>query len=375
MLFPVFYKICALHPVKSNKVLLIETHDETLNGSFRMVCAWLKQKRPDVKIHVVYTRADSVNQFVYLLNCLKLIYELSNSKAVFLSEACNILGAVNKRKETRVIQLWHGCGAFKKFGYSTAELLWGATREELEEYPNYENMDIVTVSSPEVIWAYEEAMGIEREKILPIGISRTDLFFQKDFLNKCKTNFYKQFAGTENKKIILYAPTFRGNMDDIKTCEEFPYEDFCRKFGKATILLVKHHPFVKSRPELPEICNGIVFDVTETMKIEELLCISDLCISDYSSLIFEYSLMERPMIFFAPEKNEYDDWRGFYYPYEEMTPGPICEDADTLLQAIENNLQHFDAERIRQFRNKFMSACDGHSTKRIMELAFAEDNI
>ena len=118
-------------------------------------------------------------------------------------------------------------------------------------------------------------------------------------------------------------------------------------------------------------CGDEFMDViyhTGKMEIEELLCTCDLCISDYSSLIFEYSLFERPLVFFAYDLEEYGDWRGFYYDYEELTPGPVLRTTVEVIQYIRETEKEFDPERIRAFRNKFMSACDGHATDRLIEL-------
>ena len=108
--------------------------------------------------------------------------------------------------------------------------------------------------------------------------------------------------------------------------------------------------------------------MTEELEIDELLCTCDICISDYSSLIFEYSLFEKPMIFFAYDLKDYDDWRGFYYDYEELTPGPVVQTTEEVIECIKNTEVNFDPEEIREFRNKFMSACDGHATERLIEL-------
>ena len=91
-------------------------------------------------------------------------------------------------------------------------------------------------------------------------------------------------------------------------------------------MLVKHHPFVRDLPEIPESSRRFAFDVSDELSIDVLLSVADACISDYSSLVFEYSLFEKPLIFFAFDKDEYDDWRGFYYDYEDMTPGPVFVD-------------------------------------------------
>ncbi|MBQ7116959.1 MAG: CDP-glycerol glycerophosphotransferase family protein, partial [Clostridia bacterium] len=111
----------------------------------------------------------------------------------------------------------------------------------------------------------------------------------------------------------------------------------------------------------------------DKMSVDELLCVSDICISDYSSLVFEYSLFEKPMIFFAYDLKEYFDSRGFYYDYEELTPGPICGTTDEIIAYIGNIEQSFDKGEVKKFRNKFMSACDGRSTERIISEVFGDE--
>ncbi len=84
-------------------------------------------------------------------------------------------------------------------------------------------------------------------------------------------------------------------------------------FGDTHDKLITQHPIVKNRPAVPEECADFAFDVSDKAGINELLCGADLVISDYSSLVFEYSLFERPMIFFACDREDYADWRGCYY--------------------------------------------------------------
>ena len=113
-------------------------------------------------------------------------------------------------------------------------------------------------------------------------------------------------------------------------------------------------------------------DVTKHLQIEELIAVSDICISDYSSVIYEYSLFERPMVFFAYDIEDYNDWRGFYYPYHEMTPGPVLGTTHELADWVQSLSNGFDPTAVRAFREKYMSACDGHATERIVKEAFGE---
>ena len=125
-----------------------------------------------------------------------------------------MLSCVPMRPETIVTQTWHGCGAFKKFGFSTADLIFGLNREQQLKYPFYKNYTYVTLSSPEVAWAYEEAMNLsDRPEVLKAtGISRTDVFFDPDFIARAYEKLHQQMPESKGRKVILYAPTFRGRV-------------------------------------------------------------------------------------------------------------------------------------------------------------------
>lgn len=253
---------------------------------------------------------------------------------------------------------------------STADLIFGDNRKNQEKFPNYRNLAYVTVSSPEISWAYEEAMNLKNTdtQIVSTGISRTDVFYDKNFIEAAAEAVYSVCPKARSKKIILYAPTFRGRVAKAQTPDCLDIAAMKEALGDEYFLLLKHHPFVKKRPEIPEDCQDFAMDVTTELDIDKLLCVSDVCISDYSSLIFEYSLFERPMIFFAYDLDEYFDWRGFYYNYDELTPGPIVKTTEEIIDYIQHLDTRFNPSQVRAFREKFMSACDGHATDRILEL-------
>lgn len=140
-----------------------------------------------------------------------------------------------------------------------------------------------------------------------------------------------------------------------------------KKLCDNYVLLIKHHLHIKKRPSIPDSAKQFAFDVTNTLTIDELLASSDICISDYSSLIFEFSLSERPMIFFAYDLDDYNDWRGFYYDYDALTPKPVIKTTDEIIDYIQYIDQQFCQSAVLNFKNKFMSARDGHATERIIE--------
>ncbi len=369
ILFPWQYKRNAKKPLKEKKAIFLESQLPSLSDSLQVLYDRLDAEE-GWELHIHCLRESFVDKGTFIRLAMKCLEDMADAEYVFLCDASRLVSCIHPRWETVITQLWHGCGAFKKFGMSTAELIFGGSRKEYEKYPYYKNLDYVTVSSPEVAWAYEEAMCLKKSsgQIQPIGVSRTDVFFQQEFLQQARQKVLDEVPQAAGRKILLYAPTFRGNVSQASAPDVLDVAKMAKELEKEYILLIKHHPVVRKRPQVPEEAKNFAFDVTESLEIEELLCSCDLCISDYSSLIFEYSLFERPLIFFAYDLEDYGDWRGFYYDYEELTPGPVVRTTEEVISYIRETEKNFDPEEIRAFRNKFMSACDGHATDRLIEL-------
>ena len=365
--FPKVYSSYCTEPVQENKVLFLEMRFTKLSNSFELIYKALEESGEyDLKCSYVQFNFIRGREFTQRVN--EMLKELATAKYVFVDDASLILSSIPLRKETVAINLWHACGAFKKFGRSTAELKFGSSAATLDKYPNYGNLTHVTVSSPEVIWAYEEAMHLPKGIVKATGVSRTDQFYDKEFVESRKQKLYEIMPEAKDKKVILYAPTFRGHVATASSPDRIDFERFCRELGNEYVIVCKHHPFVKNPPIIPEELQHFARDLTKYLSIEDLLCCADICISDYSSLVFEYSLFEKPMIFYAYDYDNYCDWRGFYYDYSEFTPGPVVQTEDELLNSIKNIDTQFDKQKVIDFKVKFMGSCDGHATERIIAL-------
>ena len=375
IVFPLGYKhYIKGKKIKREKAVFVEVRFDEITDSFRLV--YDRMKADGFDVHEQFIENIKPGKWGYIKRCLRMLEDISDAHYVFLNDACNVTSCIPLRKGTKIYQLWHACGAFKKFGMSTAELIFGDNSKSLERYPNYGNLSYVTVSSPEVIWAYEEAMNLKDTKtqVVATGVSRTDVFYDQHFIEQSKAAVYSVCPAAENKKIILYAPTFRGRVAKAESPDCLDIPAMKRALGDEYVLLIKHHPFVKQPPVVPEDCADFAMDVTKSLEIDQLLCASDVCVSDYSSLIFEYSLFERPMIFFAYDLDDYFDWRGFYYNYDELTPGPVVKETEEIIDYIRHLDARFDQAQVHAFKEKFMSSCDGHATDRIMALVLNSAN-
>ena len=375
--YPMLYKSCAKKPVDERKIIFIEGRMDHITNSSEYIYNELK-KNYDFDIHTHFLRMGMVGRKEYQRLCLALVRDVADAKYVFLNDASNVFACLPLRKETVATQLWHGCGAFKKFGLSTADLIFGDDRKTLARYPYHKNYTYVTVSSPEVEWAYTEAMNLKDGVARGIGISRTDYFYDEENIRAAGQKLDRLLAekmgegARAGRKVILYAPTFRGRVAKAKMPDELDIGRFYEAFKDEYVLVFKHHPFVKDRVLIEDKYKDFAVDCTNSMSIDDLICVTDICISDYSSLVFEYSIFERPMIFFAYDLDNYYDWRGFYYDYNEFVPGPICKTNEEMIEYIKDIDKAFDRQQVINFREKFMSGCDGHATEKIMQLVFKD---
>lgn len=367
-LYPSIYRKYSKMPTDDKKVIFIEARLDRLSNSFQVLYDTIS-RGTDFELKPHYLRKTFVSDKEYIRNCKDLIKDMATAKYVFMDEATHILAKISLREETQLVQLWHGCGAFKKFGYSVSDGKFGASQRAKTRYPVHVNYTLATVSSDEVIPHFEEAMNLKgKDTVKATGVSRTDIFYSGDFIENARKKLLSLLPQAKDKKIILYAPTFRGNIEAASAPDRLDTAEMKKQLSEEYILLIKHHPSVRELPDSAE--GGFAYDVSDKMTVEELLCVSDICISDYSSLVFEYSLFCKPMIFFAYDLEDYFDSRGFYYDYDELTPGPVLRSTAEIIGYIKDIDSKFDKEAVRAFREKYMSACDGNATRRIIAEVF-----
>jgi CDP-ribitol ribitolphosphotransferase len=371
IVYPAVYHACCLRKREEGLVLFCEVRHGFLTDSYRAIYDGLNERGVPTEVFYIHNNSGGLS---YLARYLRLCTQLPRAETVLVDDTCNLFGAFRLRRGTKLIQTWHSCGAFKKWGYSIAGLSFGQDPEELDKYPAHTNYTLVTVSSEECIPHFEEAFGFTPPScVKAVGVARTDWFFDENNRRNAYERLYEVCPAARGKKTVLYAPTYRGDADNAQPPKMFDIEKMARRWGEC-VLLIKQHGFVNTKTAIPESCRGFAFDVSQDMKIEKLLCVSDVCITDYSSLIFEYSLFERPMVFYAYDLDEFYDYRGFYYKYDrDFLPGDIVKTEEELAESVARALeQGCDTAEVRRFRERFMGACDGKSAERI--IGYITDN-
>lgn len=368
--YPEIYLEYSKEPVKK-KVVFMENGNSPSPSNKRLVETMKKQG--DYEISTIGLHRRAVSELEYFENGLELVRVSATAKAIFISTANDIYSWIELRPETKLIQLWHGVGMFKKVGWSTVDKQFGRGLKEREEYDQYRNYSYVAIAGKEQAWTFEDAMHISADSgvIVPVGVSRTDVFFDEEFFETARQKLYSVFPEIEGRKIILYVPTFRGNVIEAKAPDQLDINAMGEALSNDYVLLIKHHGLSKDIPPIPKKWEDtFAFDMgaKKLLGIEQLLAVADICISDYSSVAFEYAIMERPLIFFAYDIDEYLDARGMYYNYEEITPGPVCKTTDEMIDYIIHIDERFNKQEVIDFKNKYVEACDGHATERTIAL-------
>ena len=358
------YACSSALPIRK-RVVFATNRTEQLSDNFKFIYEEMQSQNLEYQSVFLLKKMGFgvIGRIKYLLHLLKATYYLATSKFFLIDDFYFPVYVVNLRKGTEVVQTWHACGAFKKFGYSILDKEYGADNNYVKYIPIHKNYSHVLVSAQEVVPCYAEAFNMEASNIRPLGIPRTDLFFKESLKEKSIQKVYQSFPELKGKKLVLYAPTFRGaTQADMHMDIPFNLDQVLDTLEEGVILGLKMHPFVRELPDLSTYSN--VVDLSTYPEINDLLLITDLLITDYSSIVFEYSLLERPMIFYAHDRASYTKERDFYYDYEAFVPGPIVETTEDLIDQLQRT--SFDPSSIRAFKHKFFDETDGKASQRFV---------
>lgn len=362
-----------IYRVNPSLVLIWSDSQRELHGNLLAISEAIKIQYPEYKV-IIITRA-SRKERLSLSNLRLLLKTTSTAKYIFLDDFCSYLDYMHTKKEQRIIELWHACGAFKKFGFSRI-----STGDKIKTVSKgYKKITLATVSSEPVRDCYAEAFGIEASKIKALGTPRTDVFFDRAKTNKLRKEFFAKFPELVGKNIILFAPTYRGRKVEDASYDftQVNFAKILQKLGPQYAIITKWHPAILNNGSFEKFRHQTVnceqvLDLTSIADITTLLVACDILITDYSSLIFEWGLLNKPIIYYAYDLEEYEASRGIYFPFDEYVYGNVVKTEVELVKAIQNP-GSFEKERTK-FLSKFMAAIDGSSCERILKTVFDKES-
>ncbi|MDM5340106.1 CDP-glycerol glycerophosphotransferase family protein [Fictibacillus enclensis] len=362
--FKQIYNFCCLFPIKEKKVLFASDSREDMSGNFQFVYEEMLKRDLDFDYHFMLKKGVGVKKSYAEL--IRLAYDMATSKFIVLDDFYPLVYPLKIRDKAELVQLWHAVGAFKTFGFSRLGRPGGPSPKSL----NHRNYTKAIVSSHNIGKYYAEGFGISDEYVVPTGIPRTDVFFDEAYQKEVKDRLYEEFPFLRDKKVITFAPTFRGNGQQSAhyNMEMLNLDKIYEELKDEYVFLFKVHPFVKNDFSIPYQYSEFFYDFSSYREINDLLFVTDILITDYSSVCFEYALLNKPMIFFAYDVEEYIQKRDFYFDYHSFIPGPLVKTTDQLVSTIKR--EDFKMEKVQPFVNYFFDDIDGKASERVVDRIF-----
>ena len=289
----------------------------------------------------------------------------------------NIIFPVKKkREETVYLQTWHGT-PLKKLGFDIE--CDGPEKQAFGNlYKESQNWDYFLADND---YGAEKLVNAFRFKktLIKEGYPINDIFYNDKIKNQAIERLHRDYPAIEGKKVIVYAPTWRDLQGDYVRGYDFelPFnvEQLYEKFGDEYVVLVKLHHLIADSLEIDDKYKNFLLNVSGEEDVMQLLCIADILITDYSSVFYDFASAKKPILFYAYDLDEYiNETRGLYVGMDTL-PGPILQDNESLVNAIEN-IEQYDYEhdsKLRDFCDEMAKYCDGHSCEKVLNIVLKED--
>ena len=304
---------------------------------------------------------------------ISLLYFYLFSKAGFWVSDTRMPTYLKKRKGTVYIQTWHGT-PLKKLALDLEQIIMegekGLTEYKKKFALNVDTWDYLISQNSYSTGIFRRAFGFKKE-VLEIGYPRNDILINQNNTEDI-TLIKNRLKLPTDKKIILYAPTWRDNEHhghlSYKFSSRIDYDYLQEQLASDYIMIVKAHYLVGEQLDFKKY-QGFLYQFDASFDIAELYLVADLLITDYSSVMFDYSLLHRPMLFYTYDLNEYkDSLRGFYFDFLGEAPGPIVLTTEQLVKEI----KEFDflkyEEKYQAFAAKYNHADCGDASKMVVDL-------
>jgi CDP-glycerol glycerophosphotransferase len=339
-----------------------------------------EMRRQGIEFEAVWAYADSPQGFpedATLVRRWSLPYLKALAQAEYWVDNQSYPLKVAKRPETTYIQTWHG-SALKRMGFDEPEWKLKSREEQAEQQRTLDRFDRFLIRSEHDVRTLARAFRLQERTLLRVGYPRNDALVQAKQREEAtgqreRGALAAEFGIPEDKQILLYAPTFRQRGGKRRFELPFDVERFADTFGDRYVLLVRSHYL--NHVVLPPSVRGRVIDVTDYHDMTPLLALADGLITDYSSVMFDYSLLDRPMFFFTYDYDEYvHEGRGTYFDLLERAPGPVVRTEDELhavLDSLEEQKVKYAAPRER-FVADFGEFDQGNAAQSIVDQFFSQ---
>ena len=351
IILSLFYPFTFLSRVHKNRITFISLEHDNLSKDFKLLYTQLAMERKyELKTLLFKFEPTLFGNIKYGIACIRQLFIIENSKLVIIDYNNFVISRFPHRKQVKILEIWHATGALKQFG--------NYVKRDYE----IKNYDYVIANSEFFRDIYAKAFNVPSNNVLVTGIPNNDKIFYPAFIELTRQRLLEKFPLLNGKKIVTYAPTFRGRIStsfkevkiDLKTIHE--------ALGQDYMLIYKVHPLIPNSKY--ENNPNIIFIEDELMS--SLFCITDIFITDYSAIAIDWMVFNKPIIAYVPDFAKYVKKPGLTIDYMKEFPGPICKTSEELIAAIKTPDNALFQEKRCTFYKKTYQYRYGNSTQRVV---------
>lgn len=375
LLYHLFQKL----PIQKNLVLFESFLGRGYSDNPKALYQTLKRQRPELTLVWIFAKEPTADVKAVcpnwvLRNSPKYYYYMARAQYWIFNTRQPL--SLKKRRATTYLQTWHGT-PLKRLGLDMEEVhMAGTTTEQYKKnfYQQAQEWDYLLSPNTYSSEIFKRAFGFSGI-LLESGYPRNDLLYAPDRNQQAET-IKRKLDVPPNKKVILYAPTWRD--DEFVTKGQYRFnlqldlQQMQERLGQDYIVLLRMHYLIAEHLDLDAYA-GFAYDVSSYGDIAELYLISDLLITDYSSVFFDFAHLNRPMLFFTYDLEKYASiLRGFYFDFEAVVPGPLLKESNQVIDYIEDietqSKQY--ADKYKVFQEQFCGLDDGKASQRVIDTLF-----
>ncbi|WP_026830159.1 CDP-glycerol glycerophosphotransferase family protein [Exiguobacterium antarcticum] len=375
LLYRLFQKL----PIQKNLVVFESFLGRGYSDNPKALYLKLREQHPELKLVWIFAKEPTADVKAscpdwVLRNSPKYYYCMARARYWIFNTRQPL--SLKKRRTTTYLQTWHGT-PLKRLGLDMEEVhMAGTTTEQYKKnfYQQAQEWDYLLSPNTYSSEIFKRAFGFSGT-LLESGYPRNDLLYAPDRDQQAET-IKRKLDVPANKKVILYAPTWRD--DEFVTKGQYRFnlqldlQQMQERLGQDYIVLLRMHYLIAEHLDLDAYA-GFAYDVSSYGDIAELYLISDLLITDYSSVFFDYAHLNRPMLFFTYDLERYASvLRGFYFDFEAVVPGPLLKESNQVIDYITditaNSKQY--ADKYKVFQERFCSLDDGKASQRVIDALF-----
>lgn len=358
-----FHKFCFHKNAKKQTILFMSEQDNKVALNMQALVDRMKERELDKQFNIRFSLRKATSEKQSRWSTVKMLKKVASAHIIIVDDHVPLFDKLVLNDSTKLIQIWHAGAGFKGVGYSR----WGHCGCP-GPYSCHRQYDFSISGSGSISEFFSEQFGILDEQIVPTGMPRMDKYLNKENREKVTEELYQLYPAARGKKVLLFAPTYRGRN---RATAYYPYERldfeelyrFCEE--KGYVVFFKMHPWVAMPVPIQEEHKDKFFDLNTYPNINDLFYITDLLITDYSSSMYEFSLMRKPMMFFAYDKVQYSTSRGFHRDYDATVPGKICMTFEEIMDALWK--EDFEFEKVEAYIDAHFDFADDHASDRIID--------